>query len=82
MNDNHDKNCFHCAVIAMIHERYPAGVDMHVAGRLLGALAAVAGDMLAHASDPDQSIEAFTEIVYRIAIQNPRQVNVVIEARH
>lgn len=82
MNDNHPENCMHCAIIDLIHQRYPAGVDLHAAGRLLGSLAAVAGDLIAHAADPEHSIEAFTEIVYRVAIRNPRQINVVMEARN
>lgn len=82
MNDNHPKAGFHREVVDLIHQRYPRGVDMLACSRVLGALAAVAGDIMARAYDPEKAYEGFTEIAYRELITNRRQVNVVMEPRN
>lgn len=61
--------CMHCAIIALISDRFPEGLDTNDANAVLSALALVAGGILAH-GDPD-SVTKFMIIVKARAGQLP-----------
>ncbi len=62
-------------IIALIHERYPRGVDPFAAHRVLVDLAAVAGDILANGGEP--AYEGFVEVLVRQMMKAHGKVNFV-----